>query len=60
MDPDLRNALLICGLVFLGLLTYATLAVAVRDGFDVLTVISLAVIWMIGSGVIGALRNRPK
>jgi hypothetical protein len=60
MDPGLRTALLICGLVFLGLLTYGTLAVAVRDGFDFLTVISLAVIWMIGSGVIGALRNRPK
>jgi hypothetical protein len=60
MDPELRTAILICGLVFVGLLTYGTIAVAVDHGFDVLTVVSLGVIWMIGSAVIGALRNPPK
>jgi hypothetical protein len=60
MDPDLRTALLVVGLVFLGAFAYMTLAVAADSGFDLLTVLSLLIIAMIGSGLYGAIRNPPQ
>jgi hypothetical protein len=60
MDSDLRTALLACGLVFLAAFAYATVAVAADSGFDIFTVVSLLIIAMIGSGLIGAMRNPPK
>jgi hypothetical protein len=60
VDPDLRNALLIGGLVFLGLFAAMTVAVAAQYGVDVLTVAALLVIGMLALPLIGALRNPPK
>jgi hypothetical protein len=60
VDPDLRNALLIGGLVFLGLFAAMTVAVAAQYGVDILTVAALLVIGMLALPLIGALRNPPK
>ncbi len=60
MDPDLRNALLIGGLVFLGLFAAMTIAVAAQYGVDVLTVAALLIIGMLALPLIGALRNPPE
>jgi hypothetical protein len=60
VDPDLRNALLIGGLIFVGLFAAMTIAVALQFGFDVLSVAALIIIGMLTLPLIGALRNPPK
>ena len=60
MDPDLRTALLVGALIFIGLFAAMTIAVAVEFGFDVLTVAAGLIILMIALPLIGALRNPPK
>jgi hypothetical protein len=60
VDPDLRNALLIGGLIFLGLFAAMTIAVAVQYGVDVLTVAALLIVGMLALPLIGSLRNPPK
>jgi hypothetical protein len=60
VDPDLRNALLIGGLVFVGLFAAMTIAIAVQYGVDVLTVAALIVVVFLALPLIGALRNPPK
>jgi hypothetical protein len=69
LDPDLRNALLILGLIFCGFFAAATLYVIVDTGLRlrtygdigaiILYAISLLIIGMIAAGLIGALRNPP-
>jgi hypothetical protein len=59
VDPDLRTALLIGGLIFVGLFAAMTIAVAVEFGFDVLTVAAGVIVLMLGLPLIGALRNPP-
>jgi hypothetical protein len=59
VDPDLRNALLIGGLIFVGLFAAMTIAVAVEFGFDVLTVAAGVIVLLLGLPLIGALRNPP-
>ena len=56
----MRNAILVAALLFLLLLGGLTIAVAVREGPDILTVGSLLVLAMIASGVFGALRHPPE
>lgn len=60
MDPDIRNALLIGGLIFLGLFAAMTIAVAAQYGVDILTVAALLVIGMLALPLIGALRHPPE
>lgn len=60
MDPDLRTALLIGGLIFVGLFAAMTIAVAVEFGFDVLTVAAGVIVVMLGLPLIGALRHPPE
>jgi hypothetical protein len=60
VDPDLRNALLIGGLVFVGLFAAMTIAIAVQYGVDVLTVAAVIVVVFLALPLIGALRNPPK
>ena len=60
MDPDLRNALLIGGLIFVGLFGAMTIAVAVEDGVDIFTVAALVIVVMLALPLIGALRDPPK
>ena len=60
MDPDLRTALLVGGLIFVGVFAAMTIAVAVQFGFDVLTVAAGVIVVMLALPLIGALRNPPK
>ncbi len=50
-----RNLVLVGALALIGLLTYLTISVAVREGIDLLVVISVIVLALLGVGVIGAL-----
>ena len=69
MDPDLRNALLLIGLLFCGFFAVVTIYVIVDTGLRLRTYgdigaiilygISLLVVVLIASGLIGALRNPP-
>ena len=69
MDPDLRNALLLLGLLFCGFFAAVTLYVIADTGLHLRTYgdigaiilygISLLIIGMIAAGLIGALRNPP-
>jgi hypothetical protein len=69
LDPDLRNALLIVGLIFCGFFAAVTLYVIADTGLHlrtygdigaiVLYAISLLIVVMIAAGLIGALRNPP-
>ena len=60
MDPDLRTALLIGALIFVGVFAAMTIAVALEFGFDVLTVAAGLIVVMLALPLIGALRNPPK
>ena len=69
MDPDLRNALLLVGLLFCGFFAAVTLYVIADTGLHLRTYgdigaiilygVSLLIIGMIAAGLIGALRNPP-
>jgi hypothetical protein len=69
MDPDLRNALLLIGLIFCGFFAAITLYVIADTGVHLRTYgdigaiglygVSLLIIGMIAAGLIGALRNPP-
>jgi hypothetical protein len=59
VDPDLRTALLVGGLIFVGLFAAMTIAVAVQYGVDVLTVAAALIVLMLALPLIGALRNPP-
>lgn len=56
---DARKVILGAALAFIGLLTFLTLSVVVREGVDVLTFISLLVLAMFAFGIVGALREPP-
>lgn len=60
MDPDVRNALLIGGLVFVGFFAAMTVSVIIDDGVTVLTVASILIVILMALPLIGALRNPPK
>ena len=69
MDPDLRNALLVLGLVFCGFFALITIGAIIDTGLHLRTYgdigavglygVSLFIVVMIGAGLIGALRNPP-
>jgi len=69
VDPDLRTALLLLGLIFCGFFAVVTLYVIADTGLSLRTygdigalglyAVSLLIIVMIGAGLIGALRNPP-
>jgi hypothetical protein len=69
VDPDLRNALLLLGLIFCGFFAAVTIYVIVDTGLRLRTygdigaiglyVVSLTIVLMIAAGLIGALRNPP-
>lgn len=60
MDPGIRDALLIGGLIFVGLFAAMTVSVALEDGINVLTVAAALVVLLLALPLIGSLRNRPK
>ena len=55
----MRQPILVVALAFIGLFLVLTFDVAIREGPDVLTVVSLVVLAMFAFGVIGALRHPP-
>jgi hypothetical protein len=57
---DLRNVILGIVLVFTIALAGLTLQVAVSEGPDILTVLSLLVLALFGFGIVGALRHPPE
>jgi hypothetical protein len=57
---DARTAVLLAALALIGLLAFLTLSVMLREGVDVLVVISLVILAMFGFGVVGALTNPPE
>ena len=54
-----RTGALIAALAMIGLLTFLTLSVLIREGVDILVLTSLLILALLGFGVLGALNNRP-
>jgi hypothetical protein len=57
---DTRQLILGIVLVFIVALGGLTIQVAVTEGFDVLTALSLLVLALFGFGIVGALRHPPR
>jgi hypothetical protein len=55
-----RTVILGATLLFIGILASLTVAVVVRSGISVLTIVSLLVLAMLASGALGALRHPPE
>jgi hypothetical protein len=55
-----RQIILAIVLVFILALGGLTLQVALTEGFDVLTALSLLVLALFGFGIVGALRHPPQ
>lgn len=55
----MRTAILVGTLAMIAILGGLTIAVAVRNGPDPLTALSLLVLALLGFGVLGALREPP-
>jgi hypothetical protein len=54
-----RTGALIGTLAMIGLLTFLTLSVLVREGIDILVLTSLLILALLGFGVLGALTKPP-
>jgi len=54
-----RTAVLLAALALIGLLTFLTLDVLLREGVDILVLTSLLILALFGFGVLGALTNPP-
>jgi hypothetical protein len=54
-----RTIVLAASLAMICLLAFLTISVAVREGVDVLVVLSLIILVLLGFGVLGALSTRP-
>ena len=54
-----RTGALLAALALIGLLTFLTFSVLVREGIDVLVLVSLVILALFGFGVLGALSNPP-
>jgi hypothetical protein len=59
VDSGGRSLALAAGLGFCGIFAYMTIAVALDTSFDIFTLAALAIVVMIGAGLIGAIRNPP-
>jgi hypothetical protein len=56
---DLRSLALAASLVLICMLGFLTVTVAIRNGVDILVLVSLVVLALLGFGVVGALTARP-
>ena len=54
-----RTGTLAAALAFVALLAGLTLRVVIDTGIDILSAISLLVLALVASGIVGALRNPP-
>jgi hypothetical protein len=59
MDPDVRTALLVVGMLFCALFGLMTVTVVAQDGIDVLSIAAFAIVAMVLIGLLGALRGPP-
>jgi hypothetical protein len=59
MEPEVRSAIVLVGLLFVFLFAGSALVVIGKDGLDFLTVLSLAIAAMIFMGVLSVIRNPP-
>jgi hypothetical protein len=57
---EVRQLILGVVLIFILGLGFLTLQVAVTEGFDVLSALSLLVLALFGFGIVGALRHPPE
>ena len=55
----MRTLALGASLVLICLLGFLTVTVAIRNGVDILVLVSLVILALIGFGVFGALTSRP-
>jgi hypothetical protein len=60
VEPEIRSAIVLVGLLFVFLFGGSALVVIGQDGLDVLTVISLLIAAMIFIGVMAVVRNPPR
>jgi hypothetical protein len=56
----MRNVALLAALAFIALLTFLTVSVLVREGFDILVGLSLVILALFLFGIVGALLNLPE
>ena len=54
-----RTLVLGLSLAIICLLAFLTISVAVRDGIDILVVVSVIVLALLGIGILGALTSPP-
>jgi len=60
MEPEIRGAIVLVGLLFVFLFAGSALVVIGQDGIDFLTVLSLGIAAMIFVGVLAVIRNPPE
>ena len=56
----MRTVALFAALAFIALLTFLTVSVLVREGFDILVGASLVILALFLFGIVGALLNPPE
>jgi len=56
----MRDAVLLVALAFIALLTFLTISVLAREGFDILVGLSLAILGLLAVGIVGALLHPPE
>ena len=54
-----RTLVLVASLGIIGLLAFLTASVVIREGFDILVLVSLIVLALLGFGILGALTSAP-
>jgi len=55
-----RLLVLGAALVFIAGFAFLTVASALKEGFDILTVLAIFVLVLLSVGIVGALRNPPR
>jgi len=56
----MRDAVLLVALAFIALLTFLTISVLAREGFDILVGLSLPILGLLAFGIVGALLHPPE
>ena len=59
MEPEVRSAIVLVGLLFVFLFAGSAVVVIGQDGLDFLTVLSLGIAAMIFFGIMAVIRNPP-
>jgi hypothetical protein len=59
MDPNVRYAIMVAGLLFVILFGGMTVVVAAQDGLTVLVVFAILIVVLLGVAIWGAINNPP-